>query len=342
MPVATINDVQVKGIACAVPKRRETESDLAAVFGEKESRRLVKGTGVSERRVDLSLCTSDLCFSAADSLLDELGWERDSIDHLIFLSQSPDYHLPATACILQDRLELSTDCSAFDVNLGCSGYPYGLWLAGKLLEPGQRSLLLVGDTQSKYLAEEDRSTIPLFGDAGSATALECSVPTESSKIFCSFGTDGAGSDNIIIKNGGFRAQCDKEYKRGEIYMDGAEVFGFAIQRVGPLIENILNIANWTAEECDDFIFHQANGFMLKHIAEKAEIPLEKIPMSLNKFGNNSSASIPLTLVTERAEELRNQSRNYVMVGFGVGWSWGAAAIKMGSVCVPDLIEIDSL
>ena len=136
--------VQVRGIACAVPARREGVVELTEAFGEIDAKRLIKGTGVAERRVG-SFCTSDLCFEAANRLLEELNWSRDSISHLVFVTQSADYILPATACILQEKLGLSTHCSAFDVNLGCSGYPYGLWIASRLLELGQRALLLVGD-----------------------------------------------------------------------------------------------------------------------------------------------------------------------------------------------------
>ena len=342
MPDCTLNNVSVAGISCAVPKRKVTESDLAAAFGEKAARRLVSGTGVKERRIDPSLCTSDLCYAAAERLLDDLGWERETIDHLIFISQTADYVLPATACVLQDRLNLPTHCTAFDVNLGCSGYPYGLWLAGKLMDPGQRALLLVGDTSSMYINTDDRSAVPLFGDAGSATALESSNELGNPEISFSLGTDGSGFRNIIVEAGGCRLPAVEDPAQGNLSMNGAEVFGFAIQGVPPLVEKTLKYAGWKPENCDDIVFHQANGFMLKHLAEKLNAPLKKVPMCLENYGNTSSASIPLTLVTERRDELRQQIRNYLLVGFGVGWSWGAAALELGQICVPELIELESL
>ena len=342
MPDCTLSNIRVTGISCAVPKQSATESDLAVAFGEKAARRLVSGTGVKERRIDPGLCTSDLCFAAAERLLDDLGWERDTINHLIFISQTADYVLPATACVLQGRLNLSTDCTAFDVNLGCSAYPYGLWLAGKLMEAGQRVLLLVGDNISMLVNADDRSTVPLFGDAGSATALEWSNEMGNSEISFLLGTDGSGYKNIIVEAGGCRLPTFKDPAQRHLFMNGAEVFGFAIQGVPPLVEKTLKYAGWKPENCDDIVFHQANGFMLKHLAEKLSVPLNKVPMCLENFGNTSSASIPLTLVTERRDELRQQIRNYLLVGFGVGWSWGAAALRLGKICVPELIELKSL
>ena len=348
MAKASESNLIVRGIACAVPSERQTEVNLAASFGEVDAKRLVKGTGVAERRIGTK-CTSDLCFEAANRLINDLGWARDSISHLILVTQSADYVLPATACLLQDRLGLSTECTAFDVNLGCSGYTYGLWLISRLLRQGQRAVLLVGDTISMPL--KDRATVPLFGHAGTATAIERPVDGSGGKaVFC-LGTDGSGARNIIIEAGHFRIPSTPETReckatpdgnvrsQEDVYMNGSEVFTFALKGVPPLVNECLQAADWTLEQCDDIVFHQANGFMLKTLGDKLGIPSEKVPTSLRWFGNTSSASIPLTLVTERRDQLQTSSRRYLLVGFGVGWSWGAAAIELGPMIIPPLIEL---
>jgi len=352
MPESRIHDVAIRGIACAVPRRRETEKDLAAVFGEKDARRLVRGTTVQERRLDRSLCCSDLCQASASELIRSLNWDPRSIKHLVFVTQSSDYLLPATACVLQDRLGLDPDCSAFDVNLGCSGYTYGLWLAGRIVEPGQRALLLVGDTPYQ-IAPEDRSALPLFGAAGAATALESTKDSGTPPLAFFLGTDGSGYRNIFIPAGHCRTphsiatlertMCPDGIVRSQedLYMNGPEVFAFSLNQVPPLVDRTLNLAGWTIDQCDDFVFHQANGFMLQHLSEKIGIPATKVPKSIELFGNTSSASIPLTMVTERRSEMLNQSRKFVLAGFGVGWSWAGAAIHLDPIVVPELIEMES-
>jgi 3-oxoacyl-[acyl-carrier-protein] synthase-3 len=351
MAQSVLSQIRIAGIASAVPAKRQGESDLASVFGEKEARRLVKGTGVVERRIDPELCTSDLCFAAAERLIEDLGWSRDSIQHLVFLSQTPDYRLPATACVLQHRLGLSTECTAFDVNLGCSGYTYGIWLAGKLLEPGQRALLCVGDMASCTVSSVDRSALPLFGDAVSVTALECTSEEPVGRITFFGGTDGSGHDNIIIPAGGYRvrtsleslqvAECSDGIFRTQenLLMKGAEVFSFGIREVPNLIKRTLDAVSWQISDVDAFVFHQANTFMLTTIADKLGISMDRVPLSIERFGNTSSASIPLTLTVCLRDSLQVGGKKLLLVGFGVGWSWAALALQPGPIIMPELIEL---
>ncbi|MEN3940213.1 ketoacyl-ACP synthase III [Prosthecobacter sp. SYSU 5D2] len=326
--------------------------ELAAVFGEKDAGRLVKGTGVKERRIDRSLCTSDLCVAAAEKLISELGWERSSIQHLVFITQSPDYRLPATSCVIQQRLGLSTDCTAFDVNLGCSGYTYGIWLTSKLLEPGQRALLLAGDTSSAMVGAEDRSAAPLFGDCGTATAFEFPADGDAlNEIAFIGGTNGAGHSNIIIPAGGYREKsspmscaaqkgADGNLRTSEnLHMNGPEVFSFGIREVPPLIQKCLTLKGWDASEVDALVFHQANAFMLSTIASKVGIPMEKVPMSIDWYGNTSSASIPLTMTVCLREALTHGGAKLLLAGFGVGWSWAALALQPGPMVMPALVEV---
>ena len=353
MPDSIVQNVGIRGIACAVPRRRLTEDALAAQFGPKDAKRLTKSTGVLERRVTRSLCTSDLCVAAAEALMRDLCWEPASISHLIFVTQTPDYFIPATACIIQDRLKLPTTCAAFDVNLGCSGYPYGLWIAAKMMEPGQRALLLAGDITFK-ISKDDRATIPILASAGSATALEYDSQAPTPDMAFSLGTDGSGYRNIIVEAGRCRVPLSAETtkivvdeqgnkkSREHLHMNGAEVFAFSLREVPDLITRTLALAKWEQGFCDDFVFHQANRFMLEHIAQKLDLPPEKVPMCLEKFGNTSSASIPLALHSQRLDQMRGSSRHYLLAGFGIGWSWAACALTFGPIVVPDLVEVDEI
>ena len=308
-----------------------------------------KMTGIQSRPVtDDQTCTSDLCYCAAEKLLASLDVSPDSIDALIFISQTPDYILPPTSHILQARLGLATDAAVFDVNLGCSGYTYGLWLASSLLQ-GQinRVLLLVGDTCSKFTSDQDRSTFPLFGDAAAATIIE--KDNEAGSAHFVLGSDGAGGENLIIKAGGFRDPrrgpaleriegTDGNSRRDdELFMNGQEVFTFTLKRVSPLVDQLLEYSNNDIASVDHFVFHQANEFMLKHLGKKAGIPPEKMPLTMENFGNTSSASIPLTICQNLKDGLTTQKPKLAMFGFGVGLSWGAAMIH-SPIGVLDSVE----
>lgn len=350
MPACILNQIAIRGIASAVPAKIEGEAELAATFGERDARRIVKGTGIKERHIDRSVTTSDLCYEAAKKLLADLSWDPQTVKHLVFVTQTSDYKIPATACILQERLGLSRDCAAFDVNLGCSGYTYGIWIASKLIEPGERALLLAGEV-ARAASPDDRSAVPLFGDCGTVTALERPLNSEAVEISFIGGTDGSGYGNIIIPAGGSRLPSSPatfEKKPGpdgilrcdeNVYMNGPEVFSFAIREVPILLNQCLKLKGWTAEEIDAVVFHQANAFMLSTIANKVGIPLSKVPMSIEMFGNTSSASIPLTMTVCMREQLQKGGAKLLLAGFGIGWSWAALALQPGPMVMPELIEI---
>ncbi len=348
-----VSGVGLRGIASAVPQTIQTAESLADIFGEEATKKLIKRVGVRERRVAGVLCSSDLCEVAAERLLQELAWDKASIDALLFVTQTPDYVLPATACSLHERLSLSSHCIALDINLGCSGYIYGLWMASQFLMGGavKRLLLLVGDTPSRFVSPEDRSTAPLFGDAGTATALEF-VPEALSLSF-SLGTDGTGGEHLMIPAGSFRqphtesTEVRKEQSDGSIRsdedlsMNGAEVFAFALREIPDLVKTTLALAEWDIEHVDAFVPHQANAFLLRHLAKRMKLPLEKMHLNLEQFGNTSCASIPLAITTELAGSLSRSSMNLLLVGFGVGWSWGAVALTAAPMVLPALIEVES-
>jgi 3-oxoacyl-[acyl-carrier-protein] synthase-3 len=318
-----------------------------------KAEKISQSTGVRQRRVAPNgTCTSDLCLAAAERLLDQLGWSRDSVELLVFVSQTPDYVLPATSCSLHSRLGLSKSCAAFDINLGCSGYVYGLWVTSQLVASlgGSRALLLVGDTITSLVSPQDQSVATLFGDAGSATAIEgCSNGAE---MHFRLGTDGAGQGHLMVPAGGFRCprsentavrriREDGNVRSDEdLFMNGAEIFAFTLKIVPPLFSGVLEQAAWTAAEVDAYVMHQANRFMLQHLAKRMRLPTEKVIIAMENFGNTSSASIPLTLTVSLAERLRSSEMKLVLAGFGVGFSWAAAAIRCGNLCVPDLVQVD--
>ena len=354
MSISRIRGVRIAGLASAVPQQVVETTSYADVFGADEIAKVIRATGVQRRRVaPQGMCTSDLCFAAGDRLLEDLGWERDSVDALVFVSQTADYVLPATSCLLQDRLRLPTTCAALDVNLGCSGYVYGLWVASHLVASGasRRCLLAVGEVASRRIGAKDRSAVMLFGDAGTVTALE---PTEDKVTPWTFdlGTDGSGGRHLIVPAGGTRVLPDdqnaivREYEDGnprclnDLYMNGAEIFLFTLNRVPKLLAGIEAAAEVSRNDVDAFVFHQANEFMLKHLVKNMGLPAEKVPLVLRNFGNTSSASIPLAMTETLASRLPTEELNLILAGFGVGLSWGAVSLRTKGVVVPPLIEVD--
>jgi 3-oxoacyl-[acyl-carrier-protein] synthase-3 len=356
MATAKVPGVRIAGVASAVPATRVPVTAAAEIFGADMVQKISQNTGIESRHITSpGLCSSDLCFVAAKRLLEDLGWEPASVEALIFVTQTPDFpSIPATACTLQMRLGLPSSCAAFDVTLGCSGYVYGLWLATSLIAGSglSRVLVLAGDVASVLSSPSDRAVSLLFGDAGSATAIEKDV-TASACVF-SLGTDGSGWKNLIIPCGMQYARNPRDattcirQKAGDnnqrsaedLFMDGAEVFAFTIREVPPLVSRVLEAAGWKLEDVDSFVFHQANKFMLNHMAKSMKVPLNKVPLSLKEYGNTSSASIPLTITTQLREEISSKSLRLLLVGFGVGYSWGACAIDCGPLVAPPVISVD--
>ena len=266
------------------------------------------------------------------------------------MTQTPDYHLPTTSPLLQKRLGLSENCLALDISLGCSGYVYGLSVISSLLSHGniKKGLLLSGDTILKTCSKNDKTTYPLFGDAGSATALEFQ---ETGKLLFNLKTDGNGSNVIKIESGGFRNPVNpdsfKEIKIDEgisrnklqLILEGMDVFTFGISKAPANIKELAEHFKLNLENIDYFIFHQANKFMNEKIRKKLNIPAGKVPYSIERFGNTSCATIPLTMVTEMRDKLQNNALSHIACGFGVGLSWGSVYFETDKIVVPDLVEI---
>lgn len=352
MAVSRLRGVRLAGLASAVPSLTRTTADDALVYGLADAKRISESTGVGRRFVASSnTCSSDLCFQAAEKLIADLGWERDSIDALVFVSQTPDYLLPATSCSLHGRLNLSKHCAAFDVNMGCSGYIYGLWIATQIVASNSagRVLLLVGDTISRTVSARDRSTAPLFGDAGTATALvrDDGAPA----MIFELGTDGSGADHLMIPAGGFRkprnAQTATRTEREsgnvrsdeDLFMNGAEVFAFTLREVPKLIKSVTEAAGWQNHEVDAWVLHQANRFMLQHLTKRLGLPAERVALAIGDYGNTSSTSIPLTMTHSLAGRLRGGKLQLILAGFGVGFSWGALALTCERMVMPELLVV---
>ncbi len=347
----TIQHISLKGISVCVPKQIEKTMDYDWIT-EEERISFIKNTGVEEKRTaNKTIATSDMCEKSAQELLKKLNWDAESIDVIIFVSQSPDYFLPATSAILQHKLGLKKGVMAFDINLGCSGYVYGLTVISNLLSNGQfkRGLLLAGDKSTLSTNFRDKSTYPLFGDAGSATALE--YDTTAKPLFANLFTDGSGYKSIIVEDGGSRNHVSEtsfiETKIDEgIYrcrinleLDGMEIFNFALREVASSINQLLEQSGNEKSSIDYVVMHQANKLINESVRKKAKFEVEKVPYSIQKFGNTSSASIPLTLIYQLKNELENKSLKLLLSGFGVGYSWANCLIETNNLICTDILEI---
>ena len=343
-----INNVSIKGISTVVPKKELCLTDDKTLYdgNEKQLRRVMKSSGFNKRRVtDENTTASDLCYKAALDLFKGANISPDTIQGIVFVTQTPDYHMPATACILQDRLNIPQASFAFDVNQGCAGYTYGLYIAASLINSGiKRLLLLVGDTSSKYtdMFKEHKSA-PIFGDAGSATILEYN---ESAKpMYFDIGTDGSNYDVIMSKNGCFRNTTKKEdfYEDGtymyKAQMDGMKVMEFTLDKVPKSINDVLEFSNTKKEDIDYYVFHQANKFILENIALNTNLPIEKIPMeTLSKYGNQSCTSIPGAMSDSLQHELSTRPLKLLLSGFGIGLSLVSCVIETNKIYCSEIIE----
>lgn len=355
MPKSSFHQAAVRAIVTAVPQTERSIDDEIDLFGgnEKQIARLKKTIGLNKRRVvDAQTTAADLCESAARHLMAQSGLAAEEVDALVCVTQTPDHSQPCNAAVLHGRLGLPKACAALDVNLGCSGYVYGLWLAHMMIGSGgcEKVLLLAGDTISRIVHPRDRAVAPLFGDGGSATLVE--RDPDGSAAWFSLETDGTGCGALIVPAGGFRrpssaqTQTETEDEAGNIrtpehlFMDGAEVFNFSIQVEPAAVQDIADYAGVELDAIDFFVFHQANRYILTNIAKRLKLDLTKVPMeTVERYGNQSSASIPSAICGELAAELTTASpRRLLLSGFGVGLSWGSAILDCRKLSVCEIIE----
>ncbi len=344
--------VGIKAMSAAVPKNTIDNYAYTSHFPAEEVKMVVDKIGVFERRFsDEKTCASDLCFAAAQKLLCDNNIDRSEIDLLVFISQTPDYRMPATSILLQQRLGLQNSTIAFDINLGCSAFLYGLSTVFALMNQKsiRKALILDGETRSKVYSPKDRKSAFLFGDAGVAALIERGRHFGSSCF--SLNSDGSRSELIMIKGGGYRNVSSIETLRERVvdeygnirsdehgYMQGGDVFNFVIREIPKDVKRILEYTNIGKDEIDYFVFHQANKFINSYLAKKMKLDVAKIPSNIEKYGNTSSVSLPLTMVSELQEALKT-SNKLLLSAFGVGMSWASAIIQMNDCKISDIVEV---
>jgi 3-oxoacyl-[acyl-carrier-protein] synthase-3 len=333
----------IRAIKSFLPEGKLTNEQLAAEFGDWHAGQILSKTGVAVRGVaGANETASDLGVAAGQRLFESGACGREEIDFLLFCTQSPDYFTPTSACVMQDRLGLKTSCGAIDFNQGCSGYVYGLALAKSLIEAGTASkvLLITADTYTKFINRRDRSIRTLFGD-GAAATLVTSIEAESEMIGpLVLGTDGRGANEIIVPAGGLRCRptaetaMEKEDDAGNwrsaqnLYMNGADVFSFALRTVPPAVEQLLQKSGLKLDQVDFFVLHQANKFILERLRGKMKIPPEKFWIDMENCGNTVSSTIPIALEGALEQQRVKTGDRVALVGFGVGYSWGATMIRI--------------
>ncbi|MDO5774804.1 MAG: ketoacyl-ACP synthase III [Spirochaetales bacterium] len=345
--ITSIRNARVIGVSCVIPKKTKSLYDEPNLYdgNQKKIRRVVESSGFLNRRIaDENVTTSDLCYKAALDLLENCPVEKSDIDAILFVSYTPDYFMPATSYVLHNKLGLSENCICMDIPQGCSGYEVGLYQAGMLINNGcKKVLLLVGDTFSKFSDMFINKTAPVFGDAGTATLIECSKDTGPWHF--SFHTDSSGYDALICENGAFRNPIGKYdfYENGafeyKAKMDGARVFDFTMKRIQPSIIEILANNGISKGDIDYFVLHQANKMILQNIALALEIPLEKFPIgTMTEYGNQCGASIPCTFSKFLKKDFTSKRSKVLLSGFGVGLSWANCILDIDNIYVSELIE----
>lgn len=339
-----LEDLRIVGMAAAVSNTWDSVREISKE-GEAIINKFIKKTGVEGRySASMRQCTSDFCYAAAEKILTEKGINREEIGVLVFVTQTSDYGIPATACVLQHRLGLSKDCIAFDVNLGCSGFTYGMNVLGSLLMSTQTKygLLLAGDTSAREKSAKKRLKVGhsaelLFGDSGTATLVE---KAPSDQVYVSCNTDGSGYKAIIAPYGGFRHFDRPDTEVPGTRMDEIAVFNFASNEASEQINNYMKLTETTPDDYDCLVLHQANLMIMKQIGKKTGFSAEKVLISLDKFANTSSSSIPITLVKHFGEEQGERVVHALCCGFGVGLSWSTIALTLHVNDIMPLVHTD--
>ncbi len=352
MAYLQFENIGIKALSAAIPKRVINNLEYTEHFPKEDVAEIVEKVGIYERRfAEENTTSSDLCFAAAEKLLEDNEINKEEVDLIIFLSQTPDYRMPATSVILQDKLGFPKSTMAFDVNMGCAGFIYGLSIGFSFLQQPhvKKVLLLNGETRSKVYSPKDRKVAFLFGDAGVAALLEKNE--EYGMSYFSLNSDGSRESLIKIDAGGYRNPSSVDTIKEKVvdefgnirsdeqgYMNGADVFNFLIREIPRDIKNILKFSKTTIEDFDYYVFHQANKYINSYLGKKLKMSPEKTPMSIHKYGNTSSVSIPLTIVSELKEKL-NEKNKVLLSGFGVGLAWASSVLNLTNCSISDIVEV---
>lgn len=352
MAIMTFDGVGIKALAAAIPHTIIKNYEYTEYFDAETVKQIVDKVGIYERRfADEETCSSDLCYAAAEKLINDNDIDKSEIDLLIFISQTPDYRMPATSVILQDKLRLSKSTIAFDINLGCSAFIYGLSVAFSMIKAGglRKALVLDGETRSKVYSPKDRRTAFLFGDGGVAALIE--EDSKFEKSYFSLNSDGSRQNLIKINGGGYRNPSSFETLQERVvdeygnirtdeqgYMKGSDVFTFVISEIPKDLKKLLEVANMAPDRFDYILFHQANNFINSYLAKKLKFDTSKIPSTIEKYGNTSSVSIPLTIVDKLGGKLDGENL-CLMSAFGVGMTWASAIMKLTDCNISDIVEV---
>ena len=344
--------VGITALSAAVPKRVINNYEYTEFFPAIEVKEVVDKIGVFERRfTDADTCSSDLCFAAAEKLIADNNIDRTEIDLLVFISQTPDYRMPATSIILQHRLGLPNGTIAFDINLGCSAFIYGMSVVYAMMERSglRKALILDGETRSKVYSPKDRRTAFIFGDAGVAALVERDEKFGESTF--SLNSDGSRENLIKINAGGYRNPSTPETLQEKVvdeygnirseeqgYMNGGDVFTFVNREVPRDIKNTLEYTQRDKDSFDFLVFHQANNFINTHVAKKLKLDMEKIPSTIEKYGNTSSVSVPLTIVSELKDKMAGE-KSLLLSAFGVGMTWATAVVPFVDLQISEIVEV---
>lgn len=349
MALFTIKNVRFKGISASVPETKISTYDYD-FFSPEDAETFVKTVGIENRYVaNHGECASDLCKLAAERLIEELEWERESIGLLSFESVTADYRTPPTSCILQERLGLPTSCMTIDLPMGCCGFLYSVCVVGKMMQTGdvKRAILLIGDTITRMGSPKDKSRLPLFGDCGTAVALEYDVSAED--IVIDMNSYGKGFQALITPHSGFRHQVTPESFEYEDFgngvvrapvhslIQGMDVFAFAITRPPKSIKTLMDKLGVDKEkDIDYFLIHQANKMIIDKVVKKSGLDINKTPSNIKDFANLGGASIPMLMVSEIAGDLKSKKLRLMASAFGLGLTWGTMFFQTEKLAVPEL------
>ena len=341
-------------MAAAVPKNVIDNLNYTEFFPKEQVKEVVEKVGIYQRRfADKETCSSDLCFAAAQKLFQDNEIDKDEIDLLVFLSQTPDYRMPATSIILQNRLGLKNSCMAFDMQLGCAGFSYALSTVYAFMQGSgiRKALILNGETRSKVYSPKDRRSAFIFGDGGIAALVE--RDEKFAESFFSLNSDGSLAELIMIKGGGYRHMSSAETLKEKVvdeygnirsdeqgFMKGGDVFNFVIREIPKDIQRTLDFADKKTEDMDYIVFHQANNFINSYIAKKIKLDMSIIPHTIEKFGNTSSVSVPLTIVSELKDSLYG-TKTLLLSAFGVGMSWSTAIVPFVDCKISEIVEVEN-
>ncbi len=352
MAFMSFNGVGVKALAAAVPHTIIDNLKYTEYFPEDQVKEVVEKVGIYQRRfADAATCSSDLCYAAAEKLISDNNIDRSEIDLLIFISQTPDYRMPATSVLLQDRLGLPNSTIAFDITLGCSAFIYGLSVAFSMMQNKglRKALVLDGETRSKVYSPKDRRSAFLFGDGGVAALIE--RDEKFGESFFSLNSDGSRGDLIKINGGGYRMPSSIETLKEKVvdeygnirsdeqgYMNGGDVFNFVIREIPKDIKKMAEYSGKSLADLDWYIFHQANNFINSYLAKKLKLDTSKIPSTIAKYGNTSSVSVPLTIVDQLKGKMDGH-HELLLSAFGVGMTWATAIVPFEDCKISDIVEV---